>query len=68
MAASCCFYVMWRFVPPHALVAMSVPRVWARALVGAGLVMRGRDLSFEAKTSRARVPLVGNWSEVKPTG
>jgi hypothetical protein len=35
-------------------VAMSVPCVWAHALVGAGLVMRGGDLSCEAETSRAR--------------
>jgi hypothetical protein len=35
------------------------------------LVMRGGDLSCEAETCRARrrrVPLVGNWSKMQPTG
>jgi hypothetical protein len=31
------------------------------------LVVRGGDLSCEAETSRG-VPLVGNWSEMLPTG
>jgi hypothetical protein len=50
------------------------PRVWAHAPIGAGLVVRGGDLSCEAETCRARrglvveVPLVGNWSEMQPTG
>jgi hypothetical protein len=68
MAASCCSCVMWRFVPPHASVVMPVPCVWATALVGAELVVRGGDLSCEVETCRARVPLVGNWSEVQPNG
>jgi hypothetical protein len=36
-------------------------RVWRR------LVVRGGDLSCEAETCRARVPLVGNWSEMQLT-
>jgi hypothetical protein len=57
MAASCCSRVTWRFVPPRASVAMLVPRVRAHALVGAGLVVRGRDLC-KAETCRARRRLV----------
>jgi hypothetical protein len=74
MAASCCSCMTWRFVPPHASVARLVPCVWAHAPVGAGLVVRGGDLSCEAETCCARwrlvvgVPLVGNWSELWPTG
>jgi hypothetical protein len=63
MAASCCSRVTWRFVPPHASVAMPAPCVWAHALIGGGLVVRGGDLSCEMETDRARwrrVPLVGN--------
>jgi hypothetical protein len=54
MAASCCFCVTWRFAPPHTSVASLESCAWAHALVGA------RDLSCEAETCRARVPLVGN--------
>jgi hypothetical protein len=38
------------------------------------VLVRGGDLSSEAETSRARrrlvmwIPLVGNWSEMQPTG
>jgi hypothetical protein len=32
------------------------------------LVVRCRDFSCEAETSRGGIPLVGNWSEVLPTG
>jgi hypothetical protein len=45
MAASCCPRMTWRFASPHALVASPEPFVWAHALVGAGLVVRGGDLS-----------------------
>jgi hypothetical protein len=48
--ASCCLRVTWRFASPHALVASLEPYVWAHALVGAGLVVRGGDLSCEAAT------------------
>jgi hypothetical protein len=34
MATSCCSRMMWRFVPPHALVVMLALCVWAHALVG----------------------------------
>jgi hypothetical protein len=60
MVVSCCPRMMWRFASPHALVASPESCVWAHALVGAGLVVRGGDLSCEAETCRARVPLVGN--------
>jgi hypothetical protein len=39
MAASCCTFMAWRFVPPHASVAVLVPCVWAHAPVGTGLVV-----------------------------
>jgi hypothetical protein len=53
MAASCCTFMTWRFVPPHVSVAMLEPRVWAHTLVGTELVVQGRDF-----------PLVRNWSEM----
>jgi hypothetical protein len=49
-------------------MAMLAPRVWAHALVGVGLLVRGGDLSCGAETCRAGVPLVRNWSETHPTG
>jgi hypothetical protein len=58
MAASCCSRVMWRFPSPHASVASPEPCVWAHALVGAGLVVRGGNLSHETETCRARRRLV----------
>jgi hypothetical protein len=45
MAASCRPHMTWRFASPHALVASPEPCVWAHALVGAELVVRGGDLS-----------------------
>jgi hypothetical protein len=54
MAASCCFCVTWRFAPPHVSVASLELCTWVHTLVGAG------DLSCEAETCRARVPLVGS--------
>jgi hypothetical protein len=60
MTASCCPRVTWRFASLHALVASPEPLAWAHALVGAGLVVRGGDLSCEAETCRARVALVGD--------
>jgi hypothetical protein len=74
MAASCCTYMMWRFVPPHVSVVVLTPCIWAHTPVGTGLLVRGGDLSCEAETCRAKrrlvvgVPLVGNWSEMQPTG
>jgi hypothetical protein len=58
MAASCRPRVTWRFASPHASVVSPEPCVWAHALVGAGLVVRGEDLSCEAETCRARRGLV----------
>jgi hypothetical protein len=71
MAASCCSRMTWRFVPPHASVAMLVPCVWAHVSVGPDfsceaetpcarrrLVVRGRDLLCEAETCRVRRRLV----------
>jgi hypothetical protein len=64
MAANCCSCMTWRFVPSHASVAMLASSVWAHTIVGAELVVRGGDLSCEAKTGS----LVGSWSEMRPTG
>jgi hypothetical protein len=58
MAASCCTCMAWRIVPPRASVAVLVPCIWAHAPVGAGLVVRGGDLSWGAETCRARQRLV----------
>jgi hypothetical protein len=58
MAASCCFRVTWRFTPPHASVASLESCARAHALVGAGLVVRGGDLSCKAETCRVRRRLV----------
>jgi hypothetical protein len=43
--------VTWRFAPPHASVASLESCVQAHALVGAGLVVRGGDLSCEGSSS-----------------
>jgi hypothetical protein len=59
MATSFHSRMMWRFTSPHALVALPESCVWAHALVGAGLVVRGGDLLCEAETCRARRRLVG---------
>jgi hypothetical protein len=67
MAASCCSYVTWRFVSPHASVAMLASCVWTHALVGAELVVRGGDLSCEAETGSSSGKLVGgatNWLRI----
>jgi hypothetical protein len=45
MAASYRPRMTWRFASPHALVASPESRIWAHALVGAELVVRGGDLS-----------------------
>jgi hypothetical protein len=70
MAASCCPCMTWRFVLPHASVAMLVSCIWAHISVRARLVVRGRDflwlrlvvrggdLSCEVETRRARWRLV----------
>jgi hypothetical protein len=39
MAASCCTCMTWRFVPPHASVAILVSCVWAHTPVGTELVV-----------------------------
>jgi hypothetical protein len=52
MATSCRSRVTWRFASPHASVASPEPCVWAHALVGAELFVRGGDLSCEAETCR----------------
>jgi hypothetical protein len=55
--------------------ALGLRRVsWPTHKSEPGEVEQGRDFSCEAATSRARqrlvlgIPLVGNWSEVQPTG
>jgi hypothetical protein len=68
MAASCCSRVKWRFVPPHASVAMPAPCVWAHTLVGAGIVVRGGYLSCEAETSSSSGNLVGDAANWLKTG
>jgi hypothetical protein len=49
MAVSCCFCVTWRFAPSSASVAMPELCVWPHVLVGAGLVVRGGDLSWRPR-------------------
>jgi hypothetical protein len=65
MAASCRSRMTWRFASPHALVASPESCVWAHALVRAGLVVRGGDLSCEVETCRVRRRLVGD-AAVRP--
>jgi hypothetical protein len=61
MAASCRPHMTWRFASPHALVASPESRIWANALVGAELVVRG-------ETCRARRRLVGDAAIQPRTG
>jgi hypothetical protein len=65
MAARCCSRVTWRFVPPHASVAMFMSCVWAHALVGAGLVVRGGDFSCEGSSSGKLVGDAANWLKTR---
>jgi hypothetical protein len=74
-AANCCTCMTWRFVSPRASVAKLEPCVWVHTPVGTDLVVRGGDLSCEAKTCHARKRLVvrggdfllvGNWSKMQP--
>jgi hypothetical protein len=60
-------------VPPRVMVEALVARDRAvchgpRLSRSWGELAPGGDLSCEAKTCHARVPLVGNWSEMLPTG
>jgi hypothetical protein len=68
MAASCCSRVTWRFASPCALVVMPQSCVWAYALVGARLVVRGEDLSCEAETGSSSGKLVGDAATWPKTG
>jgi hypothetical protein len=52
MAASCCICVAWGTVPPRTSVEALALCVWAHAPAGAGLLMRGGDLSCETETCR----------------
>jgi hypothetical protein len=47
---------------------MPAPCVWPHALVGAGLVVRGGDLSCEAETSSSSGKLVGDVANRLKTG
>jgi hypothetical protein len=70
-AASCYTCMTWRFVPPHASVAMLVLCVFARTPVGTGLVGRCGDLSCEAETCRggsSSGKLVGDAANWPKTG
>jgi hypothetical protein len=42
----------WGIVPPRASVVVLALCIWAHVLAGAGLLMRGEDLSCEAETCR----------------
>jgi hypothetical protein len=75
MAASCCFRVTWRFAPSRASVAMPESCVWAprtsrsrTCRVRRRLVVRGRDLSCEAKTGSSSGKLVGDATTWPKTG
>jgi hypothetical protein len=46
MTASCCTCMAWGIIPPRASVVVLVLCVWAYVLVGAGLLVRGGDLSW----------------------
>jgi hypothetical protein len=60
-------------VPPRITVKVLAPQACTachgpRTSRSWGEVVRGGDLSCEVETCRARIPLVGNWSETLPTG
>jgi hypothetical protein len=65
MASSCCFRVTWRFAPPHASVASLESCVQAHALVRAGLVVRGGDLSCEGSSSGKLVGDAAVWPRTR---
>jgi hypothetical protein len=64
MATSCCILHDMEIRSSICVGGVTESCVRAHASVGARLVVRRGDLSCEAETSRARVPLVGNWLEV----
>jgi hypothetical protein len=78
MAANCCTCMAWGIVPHMRRLWCSCRepslRVRAHRPVRADLVMRGGDFLCEVETCRVRqrlvvgVHLVGNWSEMQPTG
>jgi hypothetical protein len=58
MAASCCTCMTWGIIPPCASMVVLALCVRAHVLAGAGLLVRGGDLSCEAEICRARQRLV----------
>jgi hypothetical protein len=52
---------MWRFIPPHASVVSLESCAWTHSLVGAGLVVRGGDLSCEGSSSGKLVGDATTW-------
>jgi hypothetical protein len=72
MAASCCLRMTWRFAPSCVSVVTPELCVWAphtsrsrTCRARRRLVVRGGVLSW---LRRRQVPLVGNWSEMQPSG
>jgi hypothetical protein len=69
MAASCCTRMTWGIIPPNALVVELALCFRAHVPAGAGLLVRGGDLSCEVETCRADpsseelVGDVANWSK-----
>jgi hypothetical protein len=52
MAPGCCIFMAWGTSPSRASVEALALCVWAHVPAGAGLLMRGGDLSCEAETCR----------------
>jgi hypothetical protein len=73
MTASWCICMARGIVPPRIMVVVLVPHDRA-ACHGPSTsrsreeLVRGGGLSCGAETCRGRIPLVGNWSEMLPTG
>jgi hypothetical protein len=55
----------WRFVPPQASVASLESCARTHALVGAGLVVRGGDLSREGSSSGKLVGDAATWPRTR---
>jgi hypothetical protein len=65
MAAICCISMAWGIVPPCVSMVELTP--WAPAVCHGPHISRGRTCRARRRLVM-RIPLVGNWSDMQPTG